>query len=45
MCFTGVFVIGPGDQGILLEHRETEFGDQADLSEIMKAVKKMKKDN
>ncbi|CAB1443663.1 unnamed protein product [Pleuronectes platessa] len=24
----GVFVIGPGNQGILLEHREKEFGDK-----------------
>ncbi|KAK5854044.1 hypothetical protein PBY51_015148 [Eleginops maclovinus] len=27
----GVFVIGPGDQGILLEHREKEFGDKFPL--------------
>ncbi|CAB1312859.1 unnamed protein product [Coregonus sp. 'balchen'] len=27
----GVFVIGPKDQGILLEHREKEFGDKVNL--------------
>lgn len=41
----GLFVIGPGEQGILMEHRETEFGDHADLTQIMEVVKKMKKEN
>lgn len=38
----GVFVIGPGEQGILMEHRESEFGDHANLTEIMEAVKQIK---
>lgn len=39
----GVYVIGPGDQGVILEHRESEFGDHANLSEILEAVEKMNK--
>lgn len=35
----GVFVIGKGDQGILYEHREAEWGDHANITEIMAAVK------
>jgi len=38
----GLFVIGPGDQGILYEYRESEFGDHAPLEEVMAAVKKIK---
>lgn len=38
----GVFVLGPGEQGILLEHREKEFGDKVDLAEITKVIEKMK---
>uniref|UniRef100_A0A3Q3N990 Peroxiredoxin-like 2A n=1 Tax=Mastacembelus armatus TaxID=205130 RepID=A0A3Q3N990_9TELE len=37
----GVFVIGPGDQGILLEHREKEFGNKVDIADVLKAVKKI----
>ncbi|GLD65065.1 redox-regulatory protein FAM213A-like isoform X1 [Lates japonicus] len=37
----GVFVIGPGDQGILLEHREKEFGDKVDTADVLEAVKKI----
>ncbi len=37
----GVFVIGPGEQGILMEHREGEFGDHANITEVMEAVDKM----
>ena len=36
--FAGLFTIGPGNQGILMEQRESEFGDHANLSEIIKAV-------
>uniref|UniRef100_A0A3B4A763 Peroxiredoxin-like 2A n=1 Tax=Periophthalmus magnuspinnatus TaxID=409849 RepID=A0A3B4A763_9GOBI len=37
----GVFVIGPGNQGILLEHREKEFGDRVDIADVLEAVKKI----
>lgn len=37
----GVFVIGPGDQGILLEHREKEFGDKVNTADVLEAVKKI----
>ncbi|ETE64008.1 hypothetical protein L345_10227 [Ophiophagus hannah] len=49
----GVFVIGPGKQveerrtarisrGVLLEHREKEFGDKVSLEAVLDAVKKIK---
>ncbi|KAM3913610.1 peroxiredoxin-like 2A isoform 1-T2 [Leptodactylus fuscus] len=38
----GMFVIGSGDQGILLEHREKEFGDKANLTSVLEAAKKIK---
>lgn len=41
----GVFVIGPGNQGIIFEHREKEFGDYADTTEVIKAVEKIKSSN
>ncbi|XP_068924486.1 peroxiredoxin-like 2A isoform X2 [Petaurus breviceps papuanus] len=37
----GVYVIGPGKQGILLEHREKEFGDKVDPSSVLEAAKKI----
>lgn len=37
----GVFVIGAGDQGILLEHREKEFGDKVDNADVLEAVRKI----
>lgn len=37
----GVFVIGPGDQGILLEHQEKEFGDHVNIGDVLEAVKKI----
>lgn len=37
----GVFVIGSGNQGILLEHREKEFGDKANLTAVLEAAKKI----
>uniref|UniRef100_A0AAQ5ZS89 Peroxiredoxin-like 2A n=1 Tax=Amphiprion ocellaris TaxID=80972 RepID=A0AAQ5ZS89_AMPOC len=33
----GVFVIGQGEQGILLEHREIEFGDKVNVEEVIQA--------
>lgn len=38
----GVFVIGSGKQGILLEHREKEFGDRVNPLSVLEAVKKIK---
>ncbi|GFR99679.1 redox-regulatory protein FAM213A [Elysia marginata] len=37
----GLFVIGSGRQGILLEHRESEFGDFAKRSEVLEAALKI----
>ncbi|TKS85653.1 Redox-regulatory protein FAM213A [Collichthys lucidus] len=37
----GVFVIGAGEQGILLEHREKEFGDKVDTADVLEAVQKI----
>ena len=38
----GVFVVGPGDQGILLDHKENEFGDMVDLQDLKDALRKIK---
>lgn len=38
----GVFVVGPGNQGILLEHREKEFGDKVNPSSVLEAVRRIK---
>ncbi|MBN3321879.1 F213A protein, partial [Atractosteus spatula] len=35
----GVFVIGAGKQGILLEHREKEFGDKVNITSVLEAAK------
>lgn len=40
--FAGVFVLGPGNQGILYEHREMEFGDHYDSTLLLEAVDKIK---
>nr|XP_058155361.1 peroxiredoxin-like 2A isoform X2 [Dasypus novemcinctus] len=37
----GVFVVGPGKQGILLEHREKEFGDKVSLVSVLEAARKI----
>ncbi|KAE8283961.1 hypothetical protein D5F01_LYC17288 [Larimichthys crocea] len=39
----GLYVIGVEKQGVLLEQREKEFGDKADLSSILEAAKKINK--
>jgi len=39
----GVFVIGAGDQGVLLEHREGTFGDTVNTTDLMEAVARIKK--
>ncbi|KAM3606123.1 uncharacterized protein V6R79_011019 [Siganus canaliculatus] len=41
----GVFVIGPRDQGILLEHREKEFGDKVNMLAVLRTARKMKEDH
>lgn len=38
----GVFVVGPEEQGILLDHKEKEFGDKVDLKQVRDAVSKIK---
>ncbi|KAG9335637.1 hypothetical protein JZ751_004402 [Albula glossodonta] len=40
----GVFVIGAGKQGILLEHREKEFGNIVDAAAVLDAAKKIQKE-
>ncbi|MBN3295941.1 F213A protein, partial [Amia calva] len=37
----GVFVIGAGNQGILLEHREKEFGDKVNITSVLEAARKV----
>uniref|UniRef100_A0A3B3S885 Peroxiredoxin-like 2A n=1 Tax=Paramormyrops kingsleyae TaxID=1676925 RepID=A0A3B3S885_9TELE len=37
----GMFVIGAGEQGILLEHREKEFGDKVNISSVLEAARKI----
>uniref|UniRef100_A0A8D0AHH7 Peroxiredoxin-like 2A n=1 Tax=Sander lucioperca TaxID=283035 RepID=A0A8D0AHH7_SANLU len=37
----GVFVIGRGKQGILLEHREVEFGDKVNIEDVIRAVRRI----
>lgn len=39
--FTAVFVIGPGDQGILYQHHEKVVGDAADLEQVKDAIMKV----
>ena len=41
----GVFVIGPGDSGIIFEHREKYWGDYVNSTDVIKAVEKMSKSN
>ncbi|XP_048713553.1 peroxiredoxin-like 2A isoform X2 [Caretta caretta] len=38
----GVYVIGAGKQGVLLEHREREFGDKVILQSVLEAAEKIK---
>lgn len=37
----GLFVVGSEDQGVLFEYRENEWGDHADLKDVMTAVEKI----
>jgi len=36
-----VFLIGPGQQGILYEHREKEFGDHFNETQLLEALEKI----
>jgi len=36
-----VYVIGPGDQGIVYEHREKTFGDNVNTTEVLEAARKI----
>uniref|UniRef100_A0A8C6ZTU8 Peroxiredoxin-like 2A n=1 Tax=Nothoprocta perdicaria TaxID=30464 RepID=A0A8C6ZTU8_NOTPE len=38
----GVYVIGAGRQGVILEHREKEFGDKVRLPSVLEAAEKIK---
>lgn len=38
----GLFVIGPGDQGVVFEHREHHIGDRATKNQVLEAVEKIK---
>ena len=35
-------VVGPGDQGILFQYRSREFGDRANVKDILKAVENIR---
>uniref|UniRef100_A0A3P8UX66 Peroxiredoxin-like 2A n=1 Tax=Cynoglossus semilaevis TaxID=244447 RepID=A0A3P8UX66_CYNSE len=37
----GVFVIGPGEQGVRLEHREMEFGDKVNMLAVLRTARNM----
>uniref|UniRef100_A0A3Q1FJP2 Peroxiredoxin-like 2A n=1 Tax=Acanthochromis polyacanthus TaxID=80966 RepID=A0A3Q1FJP2_9TELE len=37
----GVFIIAQGEQGILLEHREMEFGDKVNIEAVIRAVRRI----
>ncbi|KAK4320144.1 hypothetical protein Pmani_008979 [Petrolisthes manimaculis] len=37
-----VFLVGPGDQGILYEHREMEFGDHHNSTQLLEALNNIK---
>lgn len=37
-----VFLLGPGSQGVLYEHREREFGEHHNSTELLEALTKIK---
>ncbi|KAL3876329.1 hypothetical protein ACJMK2_034191 [Sinanodonta woodiana] len=39
----GLFVIGPGNQGIIFQYHEKEFGDHASLQDVQDAIRNIKK--
>jgi len=38
-----VYVIGPGDKGVVYEHREGTFGDNVDVDLVLEAARKLAK--
>ena len=38
-------VVGPGEQGILYQHRSREFKDRVDPKEVLEAVERIPKNN
>ena len=40
-----VYVLGPGDQGVVYEHREGTFGDNVNTNEVLQAVQQFKRNN
>lgn len=38
----GLFVIGPGNQGVLFEHYEEFFGDRVTNQQVLEAVDKIR---
>uniref|UniRef100_A0A8C4ZC91 Peroxiredoxin-like 2A n=1 Tax=Gadus morhua TaxID=8049 RepID=A0A8C4ZC91_GADMO len=40
----GVYVLGPGEQGVILEHREIEFGDKVNVLEVLNAVGRIQRE-
>ena len=36
-------VVGPGEQGVLFEHRSREFQDRVDPQDVLRAVEKIRK--
>uniref|UniRef100_A0A8C3ZJ18 Peroxiredoxin-like 2A n=1 Tax=Denticeps clupeoides TaxID=299321 RepID=A0A8C3ZJ18_9TELE len=36
-----VYVIGPGQEGILFEHREMEFGDKVNVQDVLHAARRI----
>ena len=41
----GVYVIGPGDQGVLYHHQEVVWGDHFNTTSLLQAVSDIKKTN
>ena len=39
----GVYVLGPGEQGVLFHHQEAVWGDHANTTAILQAVSNIKK--
>ncbi|KAG7492567.1 hypothetical protein MATL_G00015750 [Megalops atlanticus] len=37
----GVYVIGAGQQGVMLEHREMEFGDKVNILDVLRAARRI----
>ena len=37
-CSQGVFVIGAGEGGVLLEHRESEWGDHVNTTDVVNVI-------